>query len=786
MRFLISSIRQLLRRFKAVAVINVAGLAVAFAVVVVVALQVRYDLSYDRGFKNSKEIFRLEINWGGDSEWGYMANTNYQIPRLWKERVPELKDYALVESYGGERLMLRQDEGAEAERHNVNVTAVSPGFLNVFTPEILAGDPSATFDVPGHALISEKTAAAIFGLENPLGQVLAMVDNPETRYTVDAVYRDFPVGSSITNGIFTHTAEQQPGNYNWAGYFLFDPADHDAVMAKISDSMLLKDADSGRYTQQSYALTNASEYYLRGGAGEDSPAHGGFTMYLLIIGGVILLVAIINFINLSMAMAPARVRGVNIHRILGIGRHSLRASLSMEAVVMAAVAVGVGCLAVHWFSTSVFTEFFTADLTLANNIPLIVLCALGLLLVAFLVGVYSSRYATGFDVAIALKSSFALSRRGTALRNSLIVIQFVTSITSIFFICFSAFVWRQYEYMSKYDVGYHKENIVSVPTMADSLARASFGQELMKNPRILDFTVTNSPGYLGSRWGNEINGKFVSFSVWPTDFNTLKFFGVDIVAGEEFSATAGGQQMIVNNEFLHKYDLTPEDVIGKSLSEHTVRGVAENINFESLHNAIAPMAFVNLPRWTGSEMFIKITGDDVPSTLAFIEKTWNDFPEASRGYAWGGGAREYELSFLDEKIDALYRRELNTSQLIGILGLVAVLIAVMGVFGLVMFNTRYKTREIAIRKVNGATIGDIALMLNRNMLILVGVAFVVAVPLALVFIGRWVEGYAYRAAAPWWLFACAGGLVLMIAVATVAWQSWRAAAANPVESLKSE
>ena len=781
MKFLMSNLRLLARRFKSVAAINVVGLGVAFAVMLVVAMQVRYDLTYDRGFRNSREIFRLEIDWGNDIDWGFMENTNYQIPRLWKERVPEVKDYALVR-WGGDNPLVREDGGAEAARHNVTVTPVSPGFLNVFTPEIVAGDPSATFDVPGRAMISESAAAEIFGLENPLGQVLLNADDPGVRYTIDAVYRDFPANSSIRNGLFTHTAEEQPGTYNWKGYIMFDPADHDALTAKISDSMLLRDADDGRYTRQKYALTGISEFYLHGSVGGASPGHLDFTMYLVIIGLVILVVAIINFINLSMAMAPSRVRNVNVHRILGIGRGALRSSLSMEAVVMAAVAVAAGSLAVHWFSTSVFTGFFTADLTLENNIPLVAVCALGLLLVAFLVGVYSSRYATGFDVAIALKSSFALSRRGAALRNTLVVIQFTAA---IFFICFSAFVLIQYRYMSRYETGYEKENIVYVPAMADSLSRASFAQELAKNPHILDYTSTDVPGYLGSQWGNEIDGKNVSVHVWTADYNTLQFLGIEVVAGENFSAATVGGQMIVNSEFMRKYDFAPEDVIGKKFNQLTVVGVAEDVNFQSLHKSIVPMAFVISSWTTGSEAFVKITGDDVPATLAFIDKTWRDFPADSRKYSWGG-SREYELNFLDEKIDALYRRELNTSQLIGVLGLAAVLIAVMGVFGLIMFNTRYKTREIAIRKVNGASVGGVALMLNRNMFILVVVGFVLAVPLTLVFITRWVEGFAYRAAIPWWLFPAGGVLVLLIAVTTVSWQSWRAATANPVKSLNSE
>lgn len=772
LKFLISNLRLLVRRFKSVAVINVVGLAVAFAVMLVVAMQAHYDLTYDRSYKNSRDIFISEVGWVG---WEFDEYMNYELPGLWKERIPEIRSYCVSNrSNIAQRTMQIEGRGSESTGHDVIIKGVSPGFLDVFTPGIVTGDASGAFDAPGRCIIPEKLAATIFGGESPVGHVLVEANNPEKRYIVDAVYRDFPANSSLGNDLYTQAAQTQQSQYNYLAYFVIDPADRDAVLAKMNDSTLVRDADPERfYAGERYALTNLAEFYLHGGA--EGGGHLGLTLYLLVIGALILVVAIINFINLSMAMAPSRVRNVNIHRILGIGRLRLRSSLSMEAAVMAVVAVAAGCLLVHWFSTSVFTDFFTADLTLYRNIPLIAVCAAVLLLVAFLVGIHSSRYATSFDVAIALKSSFALSRQGAGLRNTLVVVQFTAA---ILFICFSWFVKVQYNYMSGYEVGYERENIVYVPALADSIAQASFRQELMKNPAITDYTLAMTPGYLNSIQGNEFEGKEVVYVSWFGDSNMLRFFGVEIVAGENFSPDSGLEQIILNREFMRKYDFG-EDIIGKNFSGFTtVAGIAEDINFASLHEPIKPMAFITYNGWSAAEVFIKISGSDVPATLDFIEKTWRELAPTD--------GTEYSLTFLYEQIDALYKRELDTSRLIGILGAMAVAIAVMGVFGLIMLNTRYRTKEIAIRKVNGATIGGVALMLNRGMLILVGVALVVAVPLTLVFITRWVAGFAYKAPLPWWLFPAGGALVLIIAVATVSLQSWRAASANPVNSLKSE
>ncbi len=759
MKFLISNLRLLLRRFKSVAIINVVGLGVAFAVLLVVAMQVRYDLSYDRGFENSREIFISENAWG---EWEFDVNMNWPLPELWSQRIPEIKNYALRRDMARTTALQREGEGSDAPHFDLIVEGASPSFPEVFSMVFTAGGAGGTFDAPGRCVIPQSAAAAIFGTDDPVGRMLVQADTPSLTYTIDGVYRDFPANSSIPNSLYTHAEVRNQGNYFYNAYFVIDPRDRDAVVAKMNDSTLLGNLDPERfYAGERYALTNLGDYYLHGGA--EGGGHFGFTLYLLVIGGLILAVAIINFINLSMAMAPSRVRGVNIHRILGIGKRALRASLSMEAVVMAAVAVVAGCFAV------------TADLTLAHNIPLVALCALGLLAVAFGVGAYTSRYATSFDVAIALKSSFALSRHGAGLRNTLVVVQFATA---VFFICVSAFVWIQYNYMSTYSTGYQRENIVYVPAMADSLSNASFAQELAKNPAITGYTVSDVPGYTNNIVGSEIDGREVTAHIWPGDDNLLDFFGVEMVAGENFSAAQGERKAIVNREFMRKYGFTDDEVMGKELNGAIIVGVAEDVNFQSLHEPIKPMAFFSARFWRGSEAFIKIAGTDVAATTRFIEQTWHKFATEV--------GTDYSLTFLDEKIDALYHRELNTSQLIGVLGMMAVAIAVMGVFGLIMFNTRYKTREIAIRKVNGATRTGVALMLNRNMLILVGVGFALAVPLTLVFITRWVEGFAYKAAVPWWLFPTGGFVVLAIAVATVSYQSWRAASANPVNALKTE
>ncbi|MDR2894727.1 MAG: hypothetical protein LBU97_04625, partial [Alistipes sp.] len=685
MKFFWSNLRLLANQFRAVTLLNLVGLSVAFAVAVVVAIQTRYDLTYDRGHQRSGDIFVMEITSiddpGGDG-WAI----NQELPDIIKDNVPEIEAYCLLD-WAGEETFRAEGPGDDDPGHMLIVQDVSTGFLDVFTPTIVAGDATAALSTPGHGMISRKTAERVFGTEDPIGQTLK---SAYSTVTISAVYEDFSENSSVFNGVLAYMAPTTPNNYNYAGRLLFDPADLDTVVEKMNSIEVLKEEGS-RYSNQKYHLTELSNYYLHG----SMRSKGRFEsmLYMVVMGVLIMVIAFINFVNLFMSMAPARVRKINTFRILGSTRGSLRALLALEGVVILFVSVAAGTLFVEWFSTSALTEFFTADISPEANIPVLVMLGLGLMAAAFAMALYPARYATSFDVAIALKGSMVLAPRGVRLRDALIVLQFAVA---IFFICFSAFIRMQYDYMSSYSLGYQKENIVIVPNLRDSLSRVSFVEELRRNPDVVDVSWSGRPGGLGTSWGRDFEGQRVQVSLWPTDINTLDFFGVEVVAGEDFSTEMTGKdQVIVNQKFLDTYGFTAEQVIGKEFGTYrtgVIVGVAADVNFQSLYNEIVPMVFVPMPYDWATQGLVKIGGGDTPGTIAHIEETWNRFkPEGL----------DFSLDFFDEQLDAQYRTELNMSRLMGILGLVAVVTAVMGVYVIILFNSRYKVREIAIRKVNG-------------------------------------------------------------------------------------
>lgn len=783
MKFLINNLRLLLRRFPSVAIINVAGLAVAFAVTLVVARQVWYDVSYDCGYLRAGQIYISELDWGTGG--GPMDGINQQIPRQWKEQIPQIKDYALMGRQIVTTWFRRADAAAGSDAAgDIRLMYASPGFLDVFTPTIVAGDASQALNVPGHCIISESTARAIFGADNPIGQTIVserreelVLFKNESQLVVDAVCSDFPLNSSIANGVYTAQGEQGRGQFNSTGYFVIDPTDREQVLEQMNDTSKLAEMTGMGIENYKFYLTELSQFYMHGGAAGQGGA-AGMVMYLLLVGAFVLLVAMINFVNLSMALAPARVRGINIHRILGIRLGSLRLALALESVLTALAAAIIGCAIVHWFAGSGFTGLFTAPMSLGSGGGVTAIVLVVFLLIAFGVGLHSARYASSFEVAIALKSSFALSRGGSRLRNGLIAVQFATA---IFFICFAAAIKIQYDYMARYNPGYERENIVTFDAGISSIQADALANELKSNPNVLDVTSTmEMPGEVGSVSGSKVKDKPVSYHTWWVAPNFLDFFGIDATPGrldagfkfhipEPYAAI-----MIFNRELLRKYDFTEAEITEMGI------GIAPDINFESLHQPVKPMAFSILPEWKSvmPNVFVKISGKDVAATIEHIQRTWRAMADGN------GGA--VDVVFLDDHLDRLYQREQGMSRLIGLLGLVAVAIAIMGVYALTAFNTRYKTREIAIRRVNGATVGGVMAMLGRGTLMMVGVAFAAAAPAAVWMAGRWGEAFAFRARVPWWIYPAAGAAVLLIAMATVSLQSWRAATANPVNSLKSE
>ena len=771
-----------LKRFKTSSILNIIGLSAAFAVFTVTLIQVNYDLSYDRNFKNADDTNFFSMSYLNGDGGTTMPTT---MGRDIITKFPEVKSYCLVNPISKSELLVDvlNSKGIR-QKFITSITPVTAGFLDVFTPEIVSGSTKNLFDGQGKAMITESTAKKLFGIENPIGKTIYfhfskhLYNNQKTNsVTVQAVCKDFPENCSIVNGIYTLLPDDEPSNYNYNGYFIVNKNSYNKLLLELNSEKF--------FGKENWKEMNKSEDKVIVELTPLNKAHFDFekgrlttTLSLLAIGILTLIIAYINFLNFSISISPARVKGLNIQKIIGASPFKLKLILSSEAALFSLLAFLLALLYVVLLKDTFISDYFSADMSLSANKILLGVIGMVALLFGMLFGSYPARYIVSFQPAVALRGSFAMSAKSVRLRNILITLQFVAAITLIIV---AMFIHFQNSFMNHRSWGIQKENIVYLPYGQLKINMHTFGEELKKDPRILDYTASQFlPGHVGMSWGRKFEGKQVNAWIWPVQVNFPEFFGVKIAEGRDFqdADSTGNKHAIIFNECFLKIhqlkNIQGKDFPGFDMSL-TVTGIAKNINYTSLRDSIRPMGFAILGNQFMNWFFVKLSGKDVPGAIENIKRTWEKNSD-----------EDFNVKFLDASMDKLYKNENNLAKLISVFGLITILIAIMGVYGLIVFNARYKSKEIALRKVNGASVKEIMLMLNRSVLIQLAIAFVVAVPLSYYIVHRWLEQFAYKTTVYWWIFLLAGLLVFAITLITVSLQSYKAATANPVDVIKNE
>jgi putative ABC transport system permease protein len=620
-------------------------------------------------------------------------------------------------------------------------------------------------------MLTKSVAQKFFGDDDPLGKTFSQKGSDQI-ITVVAVCEDFPDNCSLTNGVYLMQREDDESEWSYTSYVEIGGGDRDKVLAGLNadEALLKRDSEKGWV----FELTALSDIHLK------FPAEGKgsltATVSLLAIGILLLIIAYINFVNFSMSMAPVRLKGFNIRRILGESPFFLRFSIMMEAVFISLIAVILSTVFIHYFGTSVVREFFQADISLEKNVDLLLTMVGFSAFLGFVAGVYPAFYATAFQPAMALSGSFALSTGNKILKNTLIIIQFAAA---VLLLTVSGFIKLQHDYMRDKSWGIRKDNVVYLPVHQFADVKV-FEDELRKNPDILDAAYSAFlPGATRMmRWGLPFEGVEIHAAIWPVSHNYLRFFGIDIAEGRDFeeSDMQGNGKFIFNRTFLKKYGFT--DILGKEINgmdTGKIIGIMEDFNFESLREPVRPIALVMGDYYNDimGTMLVRINGQNTRNTLDYMQGLCKKF-----------SSEPVEIAFLDETLHQLYRQEDNLAKQISIFGLITVIVTVMGVYGLILFNVKSKRKTIAIHKINGASVREIIMMLNRGFMIQFAIAYIVAVPLSYIVVNRWLENFANKTPMHWWMFAAGGVAVFVITALTVSYQSYRAATANPVEGIK--
>lgn len=762
----------IIRRFKMATLLNVLGLSVAFAAFIIMMIQVNYDTSFDSSIPDADNVYRISLEHNGKR----IAATPRPIGEGFAAYSPHVKSVAITNAMFASVFdrYFTVEEDNQQQTYVEKMMETTPGYVDLFQPEIIEGDIQSLLE-PDKVLIPQSMAQRIFKNESAVNKHFR---GENFAWTVGGVYKDFPKNSSIHNYILLLLPKHDHWALNYETYVRIDPSqDADALLAEYIATIEPQFKSVG-YENVKVFLSPIKSLHFATSIEFDTVEKTSKSKLWVLIGlaFVILIIAAINFTNYCIALTPMRIKSVNTQKVLGATEKKLRGSMVSEAILVSFVSFGIALFLVHLLSLTPVTKLLASDMSLHNNIPLLCLIAGVALLTGLFAGIYPAFYATSFAPALVLKGSFGLSPRGRKLRSSLVGVQFVASFALI---VIAIFMYMQMFHLEKVDPGYEKDKIIVVTTNKQFAGQHElYANELKSLPGIQ--SVGYSESLLSSRdfyssQEAEYKGSTIMFQAIGVDVDFLKTIDIPILEGRDFNKSdmlAEGEYFIIFNERARKdYGLE----IGDKLNGLTVIGFVPDINYSSLRKGIEPMGFYLHPEKRFAYVHVK-EGTDTYAAMQDVEKT---LARLSPGFP-------FDIRPLDDVSKSLYSVENYFTLLITLFSLLAVLLSMVGVFGLVIFESEHKRKEIGIRKVLGSTTQQILEMLNKRYIALLAICFIIAAPLAWYAIHVWLQTYAYKTPMYWWVFAIAFLMVATLTSATVTFQSWRVANANPVDSIKTE
>lgn len=780
-----------LHRFRLASVLNILGLSAAFAAFIIIMIQVRYERTFDTSYKKSGRIYRVESTLiptesNLSSREAYTAFCARPLIEMLLPSVPQIESYSIM--YGGSSEIYAKYETTEGESRGMMlpVRKVSDGFTNVFDTEILEGT-AGSLSEPGKALLPESLARKMFGKASPIDRQITLSDG--TSFTVGAVYKDFPENTSLVNDVKINLADEYKNDWTDWALFLFVALSPEASPEEAAGQLTDFFGKTGMgkqmgFTEQiSFRLNPIEDIYYRHDTSVDIAPKGNrmTTNILLTIALLVIAIASANFLNFSAALAPARIKSINIRKVLGESKATLRLALIFEASGICLLSFLLALCWVWLFHRTGLSSVLLIPTNLPDNTDILLFTFILTGIVGIGTGIYPAFYMTSFRPALILKGTFGMSPTGRKIRVVLTGFQFLIStglITTAFFI------WLQNKYMHNME-GIMNNNQIAMLTLDKEIMSKQGNlliEKLKSDPAIVDVTSSDWPvgflDYYPYTYSKSPENEDIMYYFIPVSYNFTNVIGLEMIEGRCFDKTdmnASEEKLILNELAARQFNVKPGD---KFANGSQVIGIIKDFHFMNLRKKLEPMAFTSKQlrnQILQPTIYIRTTGnayDAIKQIKACITKIDPLYP--------------VEVQFYDQQFEQAYQKEQKTSAQITLFSLLAVIISLMGVFGLVTFETQYRRKEIGIRKIMGATIPEILVIFYKKFAWIICVCFLLTIPVVWYGLDKWLEAFAYRTTLHWWTFLLSLLIIMIITFVTVTLQSWQVATSNPVHSLKSE
>nr|NQU90955.1 ABC transporter permease [Bacteroidota bacterium] len=766
--------------------INILGLTVSISIFILIIRYVQNEFSTDSFHENLGRLYRVEnVDFSSSCSAGFkdLVLANYS----------EIEDVVRFCPMSSTMISYAPEGDAVSEKKiNVsNMICADSTFFDLFSFKLLLGDPRQSLNKTFTVVLTQSTASTLFGDENPLGK--SVLVNNDYKCMITGVVEDCPQNSSVAYGglISMVTLGKRNGpeflqnmnNWFYATYALLGKGqDHVALEKRISEDVSQQFTGGSRETP--FKLRPLSTiYFNQHNYPSDYSKHGKlqFVYVFLAVAIIIILIAIINFINISTATASSRAREVGVRKVVGSSRISLIRQFLGETVLLSLISVILAVMLAELIKPE-FNNVVGQEISigyLENPIFLVYLLA-GALFIGIIAGLYPAFYMTSFQPVLVMKGNITRGSGGATLRRLLLIIQFIISTALIIG---TLLIVKQINFLKNRHLGFNGEQVVYFDLNRELLKKKDVLKgALDQNSNVQEVSYsTFSPGGMGGdNYTRLVEGTRRTFYYIMTDPSFVDVIDLELVAGRNFHSDSKaeiGSAIILNETAVKTFEL--ENPLGTRIelfdTVGTVVGVVKDFHFKSLHEEVEPISILYLPDWSGS-VLIKINTSNVPETMAFIEETCKDM---SMDFTM-------DYKFLDDGFDALYKSEEKFATLIVYFSVLAIFIACLGLYGLVSFTATQRKKEISIRKVNGASVGRIIFMLNKEISTWVLIAFVLACPLAWFLMDQWLQNFALRTSISWWIFIASGLISLAIAILTMGYIAFRAASGNPVDGLRTE